>query len=276
MKRRFPVGIAVILATIILVGCGGEYPAEKLFWKASKLSKEVFANPEGTPTGQFKEAVSAFQRVIDKYPESRKAGEAQFMIGGLYVARNDLTRARQEFSKVITEYADRVDLCVKAKLKIGETYETEKDWNAALRQYNEIICKYPHSVEALQLPLYIARRYLKAGKTAEASSAYASALESYNKIVSQHPRTNLALAAQDFIASCYIDQQQWGNAIEALRVMVDTYPDGPKTPTALFTIGVIYRRQLNQPEKAMVVFKEFIEKYPKHRLVSLAQEIMKG
>jgi len=276
VKRRFSVSIVVILATIILVGCGGEYPAEKLFWKASKLSEGVFDNPEGTPTGQFKEVVSAFQRVIDKYPESRKAGEAQFMIGGLYVARNDLARARQEFSKVIAEYANRADLCARAKLKIGETYETEKDWNAALHQYNEIISKYPHSVEALQLPLYIARHYSKAGKTAKASSAYASALKRYNKIAGQYPRTNLALAAQDLIASCYIDRQQWGNAIEALRVMVDTYPDGPKTPTALFTIGVIYYRQLNQPDKARVVFEEFIEKYPKHKLVSLAQEIMKG
>lgn len=276
MKRRFPVGIVLVLWTIVLAGCGGEYPAEKLFWKASKLSEGVFANPEGTPTGQFKEVVSAFQRVIDKYPESRKAGEAQFMISGLYIARNDLTGARREFSKVITEYPDRADLCAKAKLKIGETYEMEKNWNAALHQYNETISKYPHSVEALQLPLYIARHYLKAGRTAEASSAYASALESYNKIVSQHPRTNLALVAQDLIASCYIDQQQWGNAIDALRVMVDTYPGGPKTPTALFTIGVIYHRQLNQPDKARVVFKEFIEKYPKHKLVSLAQEIMKG
>ena len=50
------------------------------------------------------------------------------------------------------------------------------------------------------------------------------------------------------------------------------YPGSKYRCDALFTIGEIYKDDLNDPEQARAVFQEFLHRYPHNRLVDDAQQ----
>ena len=54
----------------------------------------------------FSEAQSAFQRVIDKYPDSRKIPDALLKIGYCRYELQQWSSARQVLSQVATQFSD--------------------------------------------------------------------------------------------------------------------------------------------------------------------------
>jgi N-acetylmuramoyl-L-alanine amidase len=61
-------------------------------------------------------------------------------------------------------------------------------------------------------------------------------------------------------------------AIAQYRFLRREYPGSKYRCDALFTIGEIYRDDLNDPEQARGVFQEFLHRYPNHRLVEDARQ----
>jgi outer membrane protein assembly factor BamD (BamD/ComL family) len=60
-------------------------------------------------------------------------------------------------------------------------------------------------------------------------------------------------------------------AIALFNRLRTQYPDYRKAPAALFMEAFIYETRLQDPENAKDKYKEFIEKYPSHKLVPSAQ-----
>ena len=60
-------------------------------------------------------------------------------------------------------------------------------------------------------------------------------------------------------------------AIVQYRYLRREYPGSRYRCDALFTIGEIYKDDLNDPEQARAVFQDFLKRYPHHRLAEDAQ-----
>jgi N-acetylmuramoyl-L-alanine amidase len=63
-------------------------------------------------------------------------------------------------------------------------------------------------------------------------------------------------------------------AIDQYKFLRKEYPGSKYRADALFTIGEIYKDDLNSPEQARATFKEFLHRYPHSRLVEDAQQAM--
>jgi N-acetylmuramoyl-L-alanine amidase len=61
-------------------------------------------------------------------------------------------------------------------------------------------------------------------------------------------------------------------AIAQYKFLRREYPGSKYRCDALFTIGEIYKDDLNDPEQARAVFQEFLHRYPHNRLVDDAQQ----
>src|SRR4029077_4017039 len=61
-------------------------------------------------------------------------------------------------------------------------------------------------------------------------------------------------------------------AIAQYKFLRREYPGSKYRCDALFTIGEIYKDDLNDPEQARSVFQEFLHRYPHNRLVEDAQQ----
>lgn len=115
---------------------------------------------------QWNEAVKAYQELIRKYPKSDLADDAQFQIGYAYMlaskeADYDQTatnRSITAFQDYITKYpkSEKIEQAreniQKLKLEqargimtVGQFYDREKNYDAALIYYNSVIQKFPSS-----------------------------------------------------------------------------------------------------------------------------------
>jgi len=68
------------------------------------------------------------------------------------------------------------------------------------------------------------------------------------------------------------DNKILNGAIAQYRFLRKEYPGSKYRCDALFTIGEIYKDDLNDPEQARAVFQEFLHRYPHNRLVEDAQQ----
>ncbi len=68
------------------------------------------------------------------------------------------------------------------------------------------------------------------------------------------------------------DDKILNEAIAQYKFLRKEYPGSKYRCDALFTIGEIYKDDLNDPEQARVVFAEFVHRYPHNRLVEDAQQ----
>ncbi len=267
--RRF---LILICMLFFIVGCGNQYPAEKLYWKANKFSEQIFRNPKGTPLSQYEKAISRFEKIIRKYPDLTQAKEAQFKIAQLYVAREDFPGAIKEFEKTIRNYPDDIMLCAKAQFAIGNCYQQQGDWDKALIAYRKVFSDYKDTPFGLEVPLYIARYYERNEQNVNARKAFREAIKEYKKIIKEHPKSQGAYIVQDYIAFCYLSLQDWPNAIKSLNKLINDFPKTPKTAQALITMGALYQNQLKQPKRAISVYQKFLKDYPKHKLVYAIQK----
>jgi N-acetylmuramoyl-L-alanine amidase len=68
------------------------------------------------------------------------------------------------------------------------------------------------------------------------------------------------------------DNKILNEAIAQYKFLRKEYPGSKYRCDALFTIGEIYKDDLNDPEQARAVFAEFVHRYPHNRLVEDAQQ----
>ena len=68
------------------------------------------------------------------------------------------------------------------------------------------------------------------------------------------------------------DDKILNEAIAQYKFLRKEYPGSKYRGDALFTIGEIYKDDLNDPEQARAVFQEFLHRYPHNRLVEDAHE----
>jgi tol-pal system protein YbgF len=98
--------------------------------------------------GQYDLAVEGFQAFIRTFPTSPNADEAQLYIGySLYNAGKN-TEALAALQKVITDYPQSNSVS-SAYYKMGLTYEALKQLDAARKQFETVVQKYPTSYDAV-------------------------------------------------------------------------------------------------------------------------------
>src|SRR5271169_5316283 len=68
------------------------------------------------------------------------------------------------------------------------------------------------------------------------------------------------------------DDKILNDAIAQYKFLRKEYPGSKYRCDALFTIGEIYKDDLNDPDQAREVFQEFVHRYPQNRLVEDAQQ----
>lgn len=219
----------------------------------------------------LQKAIDTYEDFVKKNPDSKIIRHAEFQIGRLYFIKEDFPKAIQLFKEIIEKYPKESEVRIDAKLAIAACYEKQGNWDGVLQVYDEVKADYPHTPAALSIPLFIAQHYLKENRLSEAESAFKEAISGYEKIIKENPYAAQAAEAQDFVSLAYLSQQKWAQAISSLQALVDTYPKNPRASKSLFTMAVIYQKQLQEPKKAIGIFEKFIEQYPGHELAGLAK-----
>ena len=270
MKKSILIFIGVLFGIYLLVSIidfKSEYNAEVYLFKANKLLSQILQGPESVPTRFFERTVNAYKKVIAKFPNSASAKRAVLSVGQVYIINNKFEQARQELRQYEIAYKDNKDMLSDIQFLIGNAYEKEGKWNTAQGIYNSVLEKYPESLIAMQIPIYIGRYFLKNGKTEDASLAYQQAAVYYQKMARQNPDSEKGYMALSSVVTCYVDQKLWSEAIDSLTNLVNEYPKSRELPKLFQIINLLCLEQLKNPQKAIAIYEEFIQKHPKNYMV---------
>lgn len=114
--------------------------------------------------GRYDVAMQNFQDYLKFYPTEDMAGNAQFYVGDIYYRQGQFQQAVQEYDKVLERHAGG-NKNPAAQLKKAYALIELNQRDAAVRELNSLIARYPRSQEATQ-----ARDRLRRLRTAPAQS----------------------------------------------------------------------------------------------------------
>lgn len=212
--------------------------------------------------GEQEKALETFQQILQKFPEEKNLGQVHLAIGNIYFSQKRYDDARNRFQHILANYKADDNSCINAQLGIAKSYEDQNNWNTAVNEYQWIVENYPRTIQALNIPLYIAEHYRSSQETNLAKTAYESAIKQYQQVVEQYPNTPLAVMALDNTVSGYLRLEQWEQAAKILQNLtaMELPPQGKVK--AYLTLENIYEEKLNDPAKALEVYSELLAKYP--------------
>ena len=288
MKKLIYLFLTLVL-TSFLSSCGGDYAAEREMWFAQKEAGEILANPEATPPGQVEIVANRYRNIAQKYPDWPGKIRAQWSVAQLYVSQKAYKSAEEELEKIISQYRDNKEICAQAKVTIGSLYEIQKDWDKALRVYEEAIEKYPLTSQGLLISLYIANHYRVEKDYPKAKEAYLSAQERYKAVIESTTAPDmfkafsrgLNLKTEFALATLYEAEEQWGKSLALLNKIKDEFPYSEEGLTIPLYIANHYQLRGETSEadrsfsEALSYYEELFQKHKKHPIGLLILNLKK-
>lgn len=98
-------------------------------------------------TKKYNEAISALQKMLQKYPSGQFAANAHYWLGELYGLLGKNNQAAVEFSAVVENYPDSPKVS-DAQLKLGLIYAAQFNWSDAKSAFKKVINHYPGTASA--------------------------------------------------------------------------------------------------------------------------------
>ncbi len=175
--------------------------------------------------GYYIQALLKYQELINNYPDSPYADDAQLGIGNCYYVTYDYPHAIEAYQKLIDDYPES-SLLALAQYSIGQSYRRLANYTQAITEFTKVIDNYPESDYPAPAQYYIGYSYYQA-------IDYNQAILGFQKVIDYYPDSTwpgeserlIAPCAQYYLAWCYEKLEQWSLAIIAYQKVIANYPD---------------------------------------------------
>lgn len=258
-----------------LYGCArDQYAVEREYWMIKKQAESIFTNPAATPPNELARVAEQLNRFVENHPKNILALESEFMIARLYLVKEEYEASRKHLNQMIEKYRESPVIKSEAVFLIGNSYQLQDKWDAALDQYKKIIAEYPLTTKGLETPIYIAQYYNVKHYPDKMRQAYQEAISHYQSLISQYPDSPLAMQSYKLIASCYTALKDWPNAVAVLNTVVEKFKAKTPMDAILLDIALIYKKELNDTAKTKETLETLIKEYPKSKLAGVAKALL--
>ncbi|MCI0745128.1 MAG: outer membrane protein assembly factor BamD [Verrucomicrobia subdivision 3 bacterium] len=149
-------------------------------------------------------ASAAMQQIVRSYGESPYADRGLLLLGQRFTQVNRAADGRALFSLFISRYPDS-QLLPEVELAIARSYVEERDWNAALREYESWLQRFGTNNLRPRAEINYAFANYHAGRLTNALTLFTNFLASF-------PTHPLAPRAKYWVGSFYYDQQKFADA----------------------------------------------------------------
>ncbi|MBI2417183.1 MAG: tetratricopeptide repeat protein [Ignavibacteriales bacterium] len=223
--------------------------------------------------GEWDSSVTAFRNFIKKYPEDAYAAESQYNIAEARYNASNFNEAIKEYIDVYTKYP-KSDFAAPAVYNEAWANYQLKDMDKMIVPLQKLIKDYPQS------PL-VAEAQFTVGDYFYNKKDYSKALYEYRTFIEKFPNHIKTEEARSFIkelsqidafkdyqkAIIQFDKKNWKQAITELSAIVEKYPETEIAMACEANVGSAYE-QLQNPQKALEVFKSIITKYKTNELAA--------
>lgn len=258
--------VFLILAVLLVSGCGQNYSAEKAFWKArTDLKKVKQADLAAGKTEVLEPSIQAFQKIADRFPGSPKAAESLFVVANLKIQQKKYDEAHATLTKIIQNYSGMGTNAPEARDGIARLYQVAGDWEKAELMYWELAEYNPLSEKGLLAPVNVIRHYKALKNEKKAQAAYEKAVDFYERTLKQVGPIQAAVGVKNGLAVAAMTFGDWRKAIDTWKSIARDFPTSAGAPIAtLAAAEMAWRHQ--ELATAEELYKGYLEKYPKHFL----------
>ncbi|MDD5746734.1 MAG: tetratricopeptide repeat protein [Candidatus Omnitrophica bacterium] len=189
----------------ICLGCDdGTYVAEKMYWHAARHEQEMVKRyPQGLPKDKLDEIILRYREIALKAPFWKGAIHVYFKLAHLYESNKNFTAAEKAYEQVCKDFPFEVEYCANALRMIAINYEEQNEWGKAEKIYDRIHREYSYSLVGLMVPIYVAQRYNAMGKAELSSRKMNEALEFYSATIQSDISQDVTIEAIELIAQCF-------------------------------------------------------------------------
>lgn len=275
MKKTIIILISILIAVYVILtmlGSGGEYAAEKLFYRAMKTNSKIMANPDVVPPKLLKDVENSLKKVVEKYPKAESAKAADITLTEFYIYNKRYDDALSRADSIIKKYDKNTALLSTAHFLKARSYEKKDQWAKALKEFEVLRDDYTNTQLGLRSPLYVADYYSEKGRDTDARQAYNEAVQFYKKIEKENSKSMLGYAASTLTLQAYLNMGDYEQAGSFLEETVNKYMSPMAIMQLLPQAENIFVIKLNKPEKAIELYKSIIEKVKDGKLKKVLQK----
>ena len=252
--------LVVVGISLSIISRGGEYAAERLFYRAIKASKKIAINPDVAPPRLVSSVEKDLKSVLEKYPDTNAAKAAHLALAEFYLSRKKYDEALSTLNDIIGTEDQSITILSRAHFFKGSLYEKQDQWDKALKEYMILRDTYTDTQLGLQVPIHIGRYYTVKGREAEADEAYREAVVFYEKLERDNRGKILGYAASTLLRETYISLRQYEQAGRVLEDTINNYPAQLTFVQQLPYVELIFVKALKRPEKAIEIYKNVKKK----------------
>lgn len=220
----------------------------------------------------FDEAIAIYSQFLEEYPTHPLTGNTTIRVGLLHNSKKDYAGARKWFQQALDDYYQgKPAQESETQLLIAKTYQDEGNWPEAEKNYQEIQLKYPETLAALQVPFAISMYYESQGQTDKAEQAFSDAVAKYEELAKKHPGTEIEATAKRFIMSAYAKKGDWNQILSSIDADANKETDPNRKGQWLILKAMVVENRMQDKEKALILYQDFISEYPNHALANVAK-----
>jgi len=244
------------------------YSAERILWPVQIAAQKIAKDPASAPPALVEGTHHKLQGIIQRYPGSKSAAQAQFLAAGIHAARGEYPQALAAYQRVLSDYPGMTLHVISSYRAIARIHLNQKLFEKALDTYRTLLSKYPMDVRVMDVP-QLMMSVSRHNAPDAGAAALRFAVEYYQDAIRQSkPGSTLYLIAQQRLAGCHVLADQWEEAAQAYESLVITYYK--RTKEVIYwmrNVEELGKRRLNQPGRAHQLALEFAQRYPDRRRV---------
>jgi len=269
MKKTVYVLIALLIIVYLLLsllGRDNEYAAERALYRAAKAYQKIAVNPDVVPPAMFTAVEGQLKLILEKYPKTNAAKAAQFALAEFYNLNKKYDESINVLDTIINSAANNSILLSKAHFLKGNVYERQHKTGKASAEYAILRDKYKETPLGLKAPIFIGDCYARSEKYAEADKAYNEAANFYGKLEKDYRGKAVGYLASNFLLQIYAHLDKYNEAGKVIEDTIDNYPSEYTYSQYAPSVEAIFVKKLNNPAKAVEIYKRILEKSKDKRL----------
>ena len=245
---------AVILGLWIISACASLQDKEEVLSAPELLQKGI----KDAKRGYTIEATSAFQQVLEDYPDSKERVKALLLLARAYYRNEEYEEAkfhfqkftelypahrqidRAHFYKAMSDYK-RIDLAQR-----DQTYTRE-----ALEGLERFITQFPKSqylndarIKKKECETILAKNMFEIGKFYFRTGSYQPAITRLKNLLEEHPNQRFQGEVVFLIAESYYHEQNFSEALNSYKQLLKKYPGSPFTLQTRKRLKALHRNRL--------------------------------
>ena len=223
------------------------YPGSTLV-DVSRLNREMCHYGKGN----LNLALKGLNELKEDFRGDKLIHSIVYSSGQIYTEKQEYENARREFQNVV--FSGHPELAPLAKFGIAQTQFAERNFEDAIKAYEEVIESYPKTKSAEDAHFYIGWAFDKLEKFDEAIIQLEAAIEKY-------PFNEATQNNQFYVAQIYYKKKDMDGAIQAFRKVADNSTfDYDTRRSAQYWIGRIFE-ETEDVNQAVAEYKKLLKNF---------------